>query len=230
MTRTARHRRPWLAGLGLLLVLGLALGLHVYFARGLVGRDEAGDGELELSSEPPSGGWADPDAGARQEEQRRQEAIELSRREEQGPIRCVLEAMPAATTPGKPEVRVRLVNRSDEAVSLGYDQSILEHVTFLFRDPDGRVVGTFCYLHVLSPFSPRDRRPVPVVTLKPGESDTSTLYLSVASGRNHQRLRPGRYSLEATFQYRDPDGIPAATQGMLARSGRLPVRVVAGAE
>ncbi len=231
MTRTPRHRRSWLVGLGLLLILGLALGLRMSLGfrwRSDATKDLDEAGALELSSEPPEGRYANAEEGARYEEERRQEAIELSRREERGPIRCLLEARPAASALRQPELRVRLVNRSDEAVTLWYNQFLLEHVTFIFRDPDDRVVGTFCYAHVPSLY--RSRSQLPVTTLKPGEADTSTLYLSVASGRNFQRLWPGRYSLEATFQYRDRGGFPSPNQQMLARSERIPIRVVAGAE
>ncbi len=66
---------------------------------------------------------------------------------------------------------------------------------------------------------------MPPIILKPGELQTSTLFLSVASDHGFQPLRPGLYSLEAVFHensFFDPLG---PKEAMLARSNRVSIRV-----
>jgi hypothetical protein len=181
-----------------------------------------GEGELRLPARRPQGGWADPKSGAEFEESRRQDGIELSRRMEAGPIRCIFRARPGAAARNEPELEVELKNVSADPVTLTVHRSLIDRVTFVFRDPDGGVVGTFCSAHLHSPYSPNER--FPTVTLKPGESKTASLYLSVAAFRGYQDLQPGLYSVEAVFEARAGCG-HFPDMPMLARSNRLQVRV-----
>jgi hypothetical protein len=105
---------------------------------------------------------------------------------------------------------------------------LLDNVTFVFRDPDDNVVSSFCYITVHSSF---DRKP-PIV-VKPGESASDRIYLSVACDHGFQPLKPGLYSLQAVFHHGSDFRIDAPTkvhggypyEAMLAKSNRLPVRV-----
>jgi hypothetical protein len=177
---------------------------------------EPGDkDELFLSADPPVGRWDDPAAGARSEEHRREIGVALSRREEAGPVRCVLRAVPGSAASKKPEVEVELINTGMFAVRVPILRSLLDRVTFIFRGPDDEVVSSFCYLTVYSDFHAN-----PPLLLKPGEPLRDSLYLSVAADHGFQALRPGMYSLEAVFT----SGL-GEPRTLLARSNRLPVRV-----
>lgn len=113
-----------------------------------------------------------------------------------------------------------LRNASDEPVTLRIHRLLLDTVTFIFRDPDDKVVSSFCYVTMHSTFEAES----PII-LGPGECKTSQVFLSVASDHGFQPLRPGLYSVEAVFHensFFDPLG-PDKT--MLARSNRIAVRV-----
>jgi hypothetical protein len=180
----------------------------------------SGSPALFLSAAPPQGNWGDPKEGARWEEKRRQIGIDLSRRKENGPIRCTLRVRPGAAAHNEPEMEVELRNVSDKPVTIGIHRFLLDTVTFILRDPEGNVVSSFCYVTVHSTINA-----LPPVTLNPDEVDTSRIFVSVAADHGFQPLRPGIYSLEAVFHensFFDPLG-PA--EGMLARSNRIPIRV-----
>jgi hypothetical protein len=182
---------------------------------------DAAQGELRLPAKRSLGGWADPKSGADFEESSRQARVELSRRKASGPIRCVLHARPGAAAKREPELEVELKNASGEPVTLTVHTFLLDLVTFVFRDPDDQVVGTFCYvlMHSHFPFT------YPTVTLKADESKASGLHLSVAAFRGYQDLKPGLYSSEAVFEARSSLGRPVPDVPMLARAARLLVRV-----
>jgi hypothetical protein len=175
---------------------------------------------LFLSAAAPIGRYGDPEEGARHEEERRQIGIELSRRKENGPIRCSLRARPGAAAHGEAALEVDLRNASDAPVTIGIHRFLLDTVTFILRDPENDVVSSFCYITVHS-----SARSLPPVTLISGAVDTSPILLSVAAEHGFRALQPGMYSLEAVFHensFLNPLG-PA--EGMLARSKRIPIRV-----
>jgi hypothetical protein len=169
--------------------------------------------ELYLPADPPQGCWADVEEGARSEEHQREVGIDLSRREECGPVRCALRVIRGATARREPELEVELTNTSEEPVLVQIHRFPLDQVTFVLRDPDDAVVSSFCYRTVSSQAGPS-----PPIALGPGESDTSRVYLSVAADHGFQPLRSGLYSLEAVF----------VQPTMLARSNRLTVIVSDG--
>ena len=183
-------------------------------------KSENQSAELVLPAEPPQGGYSDPSRGADQEELFRQIGIELSRRKEVGPVRCMLKAVEGSNAGHRPELEVTLTNTSDQAVTLGILQILLDLVTFIFRAPDDSVVSSFCTLPTHSTLQSR-----PPVILKPGESKTGIITLSEATGRGFQPLQPGLYSLEAVFHDQLFYGPPIPEQTMLARSNRMVIRV-----
>ena len=176
--------------------------------------------ELFLPAEPPQGKWVDPDGGARWEELRRQIGIELSRRKEVGPVRCMLKTVQGADTGYGPELEVTLTNTSDQAVTLKIHQWLLDLLTFIFRAPDDSIVSSFCSVGIHSTLQSR-----PPIILKPGESKMSDILLSSAADHGYQPLRPGLYSLEAVFHDKLFAYLPVPEQTMLARSNRILVRV-----
>jgi hypothetical protein len=201
-----------------LLVLALVLTGGVLFWRGFVVHRIGPS--LLLPAAPPQGNWGDPKEGARWEESRRQIGIELSRRKENGPIRCTLRVRSGAAARSEPELEVELRNISNKPVTIGIHRFLLDTVTFILRDPEDNVMSSFCYVTVHSTLEA-----LPPVTLNPAEADTSTIFLSVAANHGFQPLRPGIYSLEAVFHehsFFDPLG---PSDGMLARSNRIPIRV-----
>jgi hypothetical protein len=118
------------------------------------------------------------------------------------------------------ELEVELRNTSDAPVTLRIHRTLLDTVTFIFRDPEGKVVSSFCYVTVHSTLHAD-----PPIILGPGESRTGEILLSVACDHGYQSLRPGLYSLEAVFHddsFFDPLGPDGS---MLARSNRIAVRV-----
>jgi hypothetical protein len=178
-----------------------------------------------LSAKPPEGGYADPEGGARWEQERCDAAAELCKLDERGPVRCRLEYsdLDRDAKTGNSGLTIRLTNASDGPIDLWYQAyGLLAHVTFVLRDPDGWVVGTFCY-SVLS--SRAMDRPDGVVALEPGQSHDVSALLSIAAGRGYRKLKPGRYVLQAVFDYRDFNGYPVPGQRFVARSNRLPVLV-----
>jgi hypothetical protein len=93
-------------------------------------------------------------------------------------------------------------------------------MTFIFRDPDHKVVSSRSPVLLHSVY-----RPGSAVTLKPGESASCTIYLIHAAEHGFQPLRPGLYSLEAVFNDKCISSLPICEYRMLARSNRLSVRV-----
>jgi hypothetical protein len=175
---------------------------------------------LSLPAAPPQGRWGDPKEGAQWEEKRRQIGIELSSHKENGSIRCSLRVRPGAAAWKEPELEVELRNTSDKPATIRIHRTLLDAVTFVLRDPEDKVVSSFCYVTVHSTFET-----LPPITLRPGEAKLSQMFLSVAADHGFQPLRPGVYSLEAVFHensFFDPLG---QVEGMLARSDRIPVRV-----
>jgi hypothetical protein len=183
-------------------------------------QQDAADVELALSSAAPQGSWGDPEEGARWEQGRRKIGVQLSARNERGPVRIALRVRPGAARWKERELEVELRNTSDKPVALRIHQTLLDTVTFVFRDPEGNVVSSFCYVTVHSTVYP-----APPIILGPGKSKTDDIFLSVACDHGFQTLRPGLYSLEAVFHensFFDPLGPDGS---MLARSNRVPVRV-----
>ena len=132
----------------------------------------------------------------------------------------MLKAVEGSNAEYGPELEVTLTNTSDQAVTLGIFQILLDLVTFIFRAPDDSVVSSFCTLPTHSTFQSR-----PPVILKPGESKTSKILLSAATDHGFQPLQPGLYSLEAVFHDKLFVGLPIPEQTMLARSNRMVIRV-----
>jgi hypothetical protein len=147
---------------------------------------------------------------ARWEKDRREIGFALSPSEMSSPVRCVLRIKPGTAAQKEPELEVELNNTSDDPVFLHIHQYLLDVVTFVLRDSHDVVASSFCYIMLHS-----DSRPKPPVTLKPGESKTAEVYLSVVTGHGFQPLRPGLYSLQAVF----------AQPFMHSRSNRLSVHV-----
>jgi hypothetical protein len=176
--------------------------------------------ELFLPSSAPQGNWGNPAEGARWEEEQRAIGLELSRRKESGPVRCSLRIRLGIAAREKPEVEVRLRNVSDDAVALRIHGHLLDTVTFIFRDPDGKVVSSFSTVYLHSTL-----RTEPPMILGPGESKASEIFLSVACGRGFRPLRPGLYSIQAVFPNNSVIGPPGLERTMLARSNRISVRV-----
>jgi hypothetical protein len=178
------------------------------------------DPVLWIPSAPPGGCWGDPEEGARWEEEQRRIGVELSRRQERGPIRCSLRVRKGAAFRQGAELEVKLTNSSDKPVTIPVHRFLLDQVTFIFRDPDDNVVSSFCYVNVDS-----DLRSAPPVVLRPGESDNSPIFLSVATDHGYRTLRPGLYSLEAVFHETRLFDALGPDRSLLARSHRIPVRV-----
>jgi hypothetical protein len=185
--------------------------------------------KLVLPSAPPPGRYGDPKEGAKWEEERRKIGVDLSRRKENGPIRCALKVRPGAAARGEPELEVELKNASDNPVTISVHRFLLDNVTFILRHPKDEVVGSFCYRTTHSTIEDG-----PPVTLKPGQTDVSRIFLSVAAERGFNTLAPGQYSLEAMFHEffgRTDDGHPmphaggGKKDGPLARSKRIPIQV-----
>jgi hypothetical protein len=206
-----RHRFRWLILVGLLTQIGILAMLER-------NRVRSSRPELELPADPPVGHWADPESGARWEEERRRIGTEMSGRADNGPLRCRLRVVPW-TTAGRRELEVALTNTSDVPVTVRQYTDLLDHVTFVFHGPADEVVSSFCYATVRSP---RGVEEWPDRVIEPGEEQTSTIYLSVAADHGFQPLRPGRYWLAAVFQ-----GVVGAPGGgeFLSHSARVPIRV-----
>ena len=205
-----RQRSRWLVLVGLLILIGVV-------AVRERNRTRPPEPELELPSEPPVGNWADPEAGARWEEERRRIGAEMSGRVDHAPLHCRLRVVPGPA--GKPELEVAVANPSDAPVTVRQCTTVLDYVTFVLHGPDDEVVSSFCYATVRSPKGVEEW---PDRVIAPGEELTDTTYLSVAADHGFQPLRPGRYWLEAVFQ-----GEAGAPDGgeLLSHSNRLPIRV-----
>jgi hypothetical protein len=178
--------------------------------------------DLYLPSEPPEGSYGDLKEGQDPDVERRQIGIELSHREECGPIRCRLRAIRDAAAMTVPELEVELGNASHDPITLQGHQGLLDYMTFIFRDPDDQVVSSCSPVLMHSVYLP-----APAVILKPGESASCTIHLFHAAEHGFQPLRPGLYSIEAVFENHDflSGPMPISESRMFARSNRLSVRV-----
>jgi hypothetical protein len=112
---------------------------------------------------------------------------------------------------------VRVVNPSDAAVTLRGYTTLIDHVTFILRDPEGAAVSSFCYATVRSP---RSYEAPPPFVFRPGDEQADTLYLTVAADHGFRPLRPGRYTIQAVFT-----GATDDEGEIVARSDALPVLV-----
>ncbi len=193
-------------------VIILSLGIFYVASR------RQGDNQLFMSSKPRQGHWEI--AGAGWDEGRRKIGIELSRREDVGPIRCSLRVKPGAAARKEPEFEVELKNVSDANATIHVHQFVLDNVTFLLRASDDAIVGSFCYVGLHSTMESK-----PPVILRPGESQSSPIYLSVLGDHGFQSLQPGVYSLEAVFHDKHIFNLPLPEFGMVARSNRVAIRV-----
>src|SRR5262249_23622639 len=102
-----------------------------------------GDDELFLSAEARQGRGDDPKAVSKWEEEQRQRVRALLRREEAGPVRITLRAVPGAAARKEPEVEVELTNDSKETVLISIHRDLFDGVTFILQGPDGKVVSRY---------------------------------------------------------------------------------------
>ncbi len=224
MKSIRRPFRSFLVPIGCLVLLALVV-VYLFRERSTEYAFSASSSNVDvyLPSEPPEGRYGDLKEGEDPDEEKRQIGIEFSRgREESGPIRCRLRAIPNAAALEDSELEVELGNACNEIITLQGHQSLLDYMTFIFRDPDDKVVSSNSPILLRSVYLK-----VPGVTLKPGESASCNIYLFHAAEHGFQPLRPGLYSLEAIFHdpfyIRLPFSISEFQK--FARSNRLSVRV-----
>jgi hypothetical protein len=181
--------------------------------------------------------WAsesDPDVGPPPEafERFRREQDDIARGGDRGPIRCTLAPWPDRAGGHPPDLRLELINGSDEPVTIWYYTWPHAHVTFLVRDGAGKIIAQFHWgtlssqLVTLDPATGRPAGPVPTKTLHPGEAYTAGIYLGTL--RDYLDVPPGRYRVEAVFVYDDLGGWPDGEQRFVARSGGVEVEVGVG--
>jgi hypothetical protein len=193
--------------------------------------------QVFVSGEERSSEWT-PEWRARcaQWDQATQEiAIDLSNREDCGPMRCRMWVAPGAASREKAELGVEVVNGSAETVAFPGSGNFGDHVTFVLRDPKDRPIRMFCY-STLQPYSPHDNR-IFDLTFLSGEAKTMEVSGWVAVNHNHEYLAPGTYSLQAVFHDRIlvPSSYffggmtePVALCRTISHSNRIPIAVTRG--
>lgn len=145
-------------------------------------------------------------------EERRRLEHELANRPDHGPIRCSLRLRHDGTK--EHWLVVELKNDSQRHATIRNTRYGNEDVTFVFRDSDERVVGSFCFRSIVSIVG------VLPLVLAPGESWSFEHSLFVSMEYGCPRLAPGAYSAEAIFKEDTLEG--ARTDGVYARSERVP--------
>jgi hypothetical protein len=159
---------------------------------------------------------ADPIEVAKAIEAKREAAGNATTKSDRGELQLALRNV------GFEQIEVQLTNRTKRPIIIDdWQGNFVDHIWFVFRDPNGRVVNGFCYAGLRSA---KRTRP-PNLVLKPDESRTSGAFLWVVANYYNQRLPAGRYSLEAIYSNEGFVDEPAADEVIVARSNRVAVQV-----
>jgi hypothetical protein len=130
---------------------------------------------------------------------------------ERGPIRCILRRAGA----GPEKAELALMNEGDRPRRFWHTVfGLKEHVTMALRDYLGEVVAHLDW-SLLSSSTIRKGFIVPARDVLVEEVSPS----SILHNHHGPRLEPGRYWLQAIFEYHDPG------ERMFSRSERIPVEV-----
>jgi hypothetical protein len=213
----------------------LLLGFGLVFASAvlLVGGVLAVRWAMPRPAAPPASRPDDADeAYAREFDRRMARELELLAGRiddpERGPIRCRLRASPDSPD----SLETEIVNVGPQPVRLWYETFGLEyHVTLVLREPNGRPVSHLRWalyssqMVIVDPQTGRPAEEVPVITLRPGESERHPVQLSLLFEELASKVPSGRYAVQALFTYSDLGGFPEPNRDLFARSAPVPVEV-----
>jgi hypothetical protein len=148
---------------------------------------------------------------------------------EHGPIRC---EWSACTGDGEhpDDLTLRLTNTSNQAITIWYRTRPHEHVTFVFRDANDRVMPSIRLGRLSSLLVTLDRakaKPtltLSTLTLLPGETYTAEIARrSLTNLCVDNPKKPSTHTVEAVFVYHDLGGWPESQQDFVARSGTVEI-------
>ncbi len=142
---------------------------------------------------------------------------------DEGPLCCAIKPW---RDPAEPGVTLDITNLSAEPVNVSYSTFFHDHVTFSVFNSDGVLLRALLWEGFSSFLGARD-----VYVVQPRETYLARFYFSTLE-RYLDPLPPGRYWLEAAFEY-DPcaQGYPEPNQSYLfARSARIPFTIGAEAD